>query len=132
VFAAINRSRAEHHVGALSFSGQLVSSAHSHNLAMAGANEMSHQVAGEADLSTRISRTGASWNDAAENVGWTTDNSTSAALALHNIMMGEGKPPAGQTNHYSNIVNPDMHSVGIDVIWDPVNNKLWLTEDFTN
>lgn len=132
VLAAINDSRSAHGLAAVSYNSLLVQSAHAHNVAMANANMMSHQVPGEPDLGARISATGKAWVDADENVGWCLENSTSAALMLHKIMMGEGPPPPGQTNHYSNILDPEMRTVGVDVIWDADHGKLWLTEDFAN
>jgi uncharacterized protein YkwD len=132
VFSAVNASRAQHGLPALRADSRLVHSAHEHNLAMAHANEMSHQLPGEPDLGARLDAAGVPWTDAAENLGWCVDNSTNAALLLHKIMMGEGPPPAGQSNHYSNILDPAMHYLGVDVIWDSVHSKMWLTEDFAN
>jgi len=48
------------------------------------------------------------------------------------MMMAEGRPPAGQTNHYSNLMNPRMHVAGVDVEWDGYHHKLWITEDFAD
>lgn len=132
VFSAVNASRAKHGLPALRLDNRLVNAAHVHNLAMARANLMSHQVSGEADLGARLDAAGVPWTDAAENLGWCVNNSTDAALLLHQIMMGEGPPPSGQSNHYSNILDPSMRYLGVDVVWDNVHHKMWLTEDFAN
>jgi uncharacterized protein YkwD len=126
VLSALNAERAAHGAAPLSMSSALISSAHHHNLAMAAANTMSHQEPGEAYFSDRISNAGYNWNACAENIGWNSDMSTSGALALETEMYAEG--PGG--GHYDNIVNKSYRNVGIDVYFDNVHHKLWLTEDF--
>jgi uncharacterized protein YkwD len=126
VLNLLNSERAKHNLPALRMNSQLIASAHSHNLAMAAHNTMSHQVAGEASLGTRISRAGYSWRAVGENIGWNGSMSTSAALSLERMMYNEG--PGG--GHYENIVSTTYRDVGIDVYLDQQHHKLWLTEDF--
>ena len=58
----------------------LQSSAHGHDLAMAAANQLSHQLPGEPDLGTRETNAGVSWTAAGENIGWTSDMTQAGAL----------------------------------------------------
>jgi uncharacterized protein YkwD len=126
VLNLLNSERAQHGLPALHMNSHLISSAHSHNLALAAHNTMSHQLPGEASLGTRISRAGYSWRAAGENIGWDSSMTTSAALHLERLMYGEG--PGG--GHYENIVSKTYRDVGIDVYLDQKHHKLWLTEDF--
>jgi uncharacterized protein YkwD len=126
VLNVLNSERAKHNLPALRMNSQLIASAHSHNLAMAAHNTMSHRVAGEASLGTRISRAGYSWRAVGENIGWNGSMSTSAALSLERMMYDEG--PGG--GHYENIVSTTYRDVGIDVYLDQQHHQLWLTEDF--
>jgi uncharacterized protein YkwD len=43
--------------------------------------------------------------------------------------MYDEKPP-GDTGHRDNILSKNYTNVGIDVYFDNVNGKVWLTEDF--
>ena len=128
VFASVNSSRRAAGLAPLSWSSGLQRSAHAHNLAMAAANTMSHQLPGEASFGVRESAQGVHWTTAAENIGWTTDMSTSGALSIENYMMSE---PAGQPNHRANILSAS-NEVGVDIVLDTTNGKLWLTEDFVH
>jgi uncharacterized protein YkwD len=51
----LNTERRAHHLPRLSMNAKLIHSAHVHNLAMAKADEMSHQLPGEAFFADRIS-----------------------------------------------------------------------------
>lgn len=126
VLSMLNSERSRHGLRALNMNGELVSSAHQHNLAMARADQMSHQLPGEPYFTTRIQDAGYSWQYAGENIGWNSDTSTSGALQLESVMYGEG--PGG--DHYENIVDSHYVDVGIDVYIDTVHHTLWLTEDF--
>ncbi|SDJ38171.1 Uncharacterized conserved protein YkwD, contains CAP (CSP/antigen 5/PR1) domain [Frankineae bacterium MT45] len=127
VLSRLNSDRARYGVPALRMSGTLTSAAHHHNLAMAAANVMSHQVSGEAGLAGRLAAVGYGWNACAENIGWSTDESSSGALDLDSQMMAEVAPNDG---HRVNILNTKYTQVGIDVVLDSATGKLWLTEDF--
>jgi uncharacterized protein YkwD len=126
VLEQLNTQR--HKVGAkpLRMNSQLITSAHRHNLAMAAANQMSHQLPGEASFGQRITAAGYAWRYAGENIGYNSQLTTSGALALGTMMFNEG--PGG--GHYENIVNRHYVDVGIDVYIDTVHHVLWLTEDF--
>jgi uncharacterized protein YkwD len=124
VFAAINQSRAAAGLPALRWSGGLSRSAHLHNLAMAAADQLSHQLPGEASLGTRISQQGG-WSWVAENVGQSPSLSTGGALALEQLMMGDA-------GHRDNILATSASLVAVDVAYDTVHHMLWLTEDFAN
>lgn len=130
VLSAINKARAARHLRPLTVDPRLRHSANLHNVAMARANKMSHQLSGERFFADRISAAGVHWTAAEENIGWNGLMSPTGALQLHKMMMAEGRPPAGQSNHYSNIVSPSVNRIGIDVIYDRAHHKIWLTEDF--
>ena len=125
VFAAINQSRAAAGLPALRWSGGLSRSAHLHNLAMAAANQLSHQLPGEASLGTRVSQQGVGWSWVAENVGESPSLSTGGALGLEQLMMGDA-------GHRDNILARSATIVGVDAVFDTVHHMLWLTEDFAN
>ncbi|WP_206745674.1 CAP domain-containing protein [Jatrophihabitans sp. GAS493] len=127
VLSRLNADRAKYGAPALHMSGSLVAAAHNHNLAMASANVMAHQVSGEAGLSSRLARVGYGWSACAENIGWSTNLSTSGALGLDGQMMAEVAPNDG---HRVNILSTKYTQVGIDVVLDSATGKLWLTEDF--
>jgi uncharacterized protein YkwD len=125
VFAAINQSRAAAGLPALRWSGGLSRSAHLHNLAMAAADQLSHQLPGEASLGTRVSQQGVGWSWVAENVGESPSLSTGGALGLEQLMMGDA-------GHRDNILARSATIVGVDAVYDTVHHMLWLTEDFAN
>jgi uncharacterized protein YkwD len=127
VVAAINAARAQNGLPALAVYAGLQSSAHTHNLAMVAANELSHQLPGEADLGTRESNAGVSWTSAGENIGWNSDMSQAGALALEASMLAETPPNDG---HRRNILSSTFTVVGVDVYLDATHGRLWLTEDF--
>jgi uncharacterized protein YkwD len=129
VFQAINQERAQEGLAALAWSGGLAESAHLHNLAMAGADELSHQVSGEASLGTRISDQGVAWSWCAENIGDYSELSTAGALAVESAMFDETPP---NDEHRLNILTAQGTMVGVDVVFDPAHGWLWLTEDFAN
>jgi uncharacterized protein YkwD len=129
VLRMLNAERAAHRLPALGSSQALISSAHLHNVTMAQANLLSHQLPGEAVFSTRIERAGVPWHSAAENVGWTTARTTAGADGLQNSMYNETAPNNG---HRLNILSTSVRFVGIDVLIDARTGKLWLTEDFAD
>ncbi|HEX3336076.1 MAG TPA: CAP domain-containing protein [Jatrophihabitans sp.] len=106
----------------------LIQSAHQHNLAMASANTMSHQLPREANFAVRISRTGYRWYWAGENIGWNSDMSLTGLFALQVEMFNE-RPP-GEVGHRLNILNRNFRDVGIDVYFDLRHHKVWFTQDF--
>jgi Uncharacterized protein with SCP/PR1 domains len=126
VFAQINQERASAGLPALTWSTQLVQSAHAHNLAMAAANNLSHQLSGEAAVGTRIQQTGLSWTSVAENIGeGNGQGAQSMALTLNQDMFNEKAPNDG---HRLNILSSNT-LIGVDVVVDS-KGQVWLTEDF--
>lgn len=129
VLTMLNAERAAHRLPALGMSAYLINSAHRHNLWMAADNTMSHQLPGEPDFGTRIRQAGVPWHAAAENIGWTTNRTTTGADGLESAMYNEVAPNDG---HRLNILSTAVHYVGIDVYLDAAHGKLWLTEDFAD
>jgi len=129
VFAAINASRAAAGLRPLGWSAGLSRSAHAHNLAMAAADQLSHQCAGEASLGSRISAQGVSWSWGGENIGMSSSLSTGGALSLEQMMVNETPP---NDPHRLDILTTTGTMVGVDVVFDTAHHMLWLTEDFAN
>ena len=128
VFNQINAARTQAGLPALQWSNMLVNSAHKHNLAMMAANQLAHQLPNEPMLGTRISQVGVNWSFVAENIGYSSDylHPTDAATGLDQAMLNE-KPP--NDGHRQNILS-NASIIGIDVLVDTQNQKIWLTEDF--
>ena len=127
VLAELNDERASHGLPALRMNSKLVSSAHTHNLAMAKANTLSHQLKGEEALGSRASAAGYHWSTVGENIAYNSDRSQSGVLAVQKAMYNE-KPP--NDGHRRNILNKSFVDVGIDVINDSAHGKVWLVTDF--
>jgi uncharacterized protein YkwD len=111
----------------LKVNSKLSDSAHTHNLAMAKANTLSHQLSGEAGLGSRVSAAGYHWSMVGENIAYNSSRSESGVLAVQKAMYNE-KPP--NDGHRQNILNSKFDDVGIDVINDSVHGKVWLVTDF--
>lgn len=127
LLSLLNRERAENKLPPLTMDSHLVSSAHSHNLAMARTNIMSHQERGEADLGTRLTRAGYTWSWAGENIGWNSQMTKAGVLSLERMMYHE-KPP--NDGHRLNILSTHFKNIGVDVYMDSAHHKVWLTTDF--
>jgi uncharacterized protein YkwD len=127
VLSELNSERAKHGMRALKMNSKLVSAAHKHNLAMAKANTLSHQLKGEAALGSRVSATGYRWSAVGENVAYNGRRSQDGVLAVQKAMYNE-KPP--NDGHRKNILSKTYVDVGIDVISDSVHGKVWLVTDF--
>ena len=127
VVTAINSARAQQGLPALTVSADLQASAHAHDLAMATANQLSHQLPGEPDIGARETNAGVTWTAAGENIGWTTDMTQAGALSIEASMVGERPPNDG---HRRNILSSTFTVVGVDIYLDPAHGRLWLTEDF--
>lgn len=126
VFTQLNAERAKNGLKALRWSDKLYYSAHRHNLAMAGANTLSHQLPGEASLGDRVTVFYA-WSACGENIGWNSNRSQAGALALETSMYDETPPNDG---HRRNILSTSFVDVGVDVIDDSTHGRVWLTTDF--
>ena len=127
VLAELNAERANHGLPALKMNSKLVAAAHTHNLAMAKANKLSHQLNGEAALGSRVSAAGYRWSAVGENVAYNSSRSQSGVLAVQKAMYNEKPPDDG---HRRNILSKTYVDVGIDVINDSVHGKVWLVTDF--
>ncbi len=127
VLSRLNSQRAQHGLPALTSNAKLVASAHRHNLAMADANQLSHQLSGEPGLGTRISAAGYSWSSVGENIAYNSNRSQAGVLALQDAMYNETAPNDG---HRRNILSSSFTDVGVDILDDPVHGKVWLVTDF--
>ena len=127
VFQAINRARRAAHLPALAWSDRLRASAEAHDRAMALTNTLSHQVDSEPSLGDRESGVGVHWTWAAENIGWTTDDSLAGALDIEARMLAETAP---NDAHRRTVLSPRAEALGVDVYYDAAHHRLWLTEDF--
>lgn len=127
VLVLINQERAAHHLKALRSSQRLRISAYRHNAVMAKHDMLSHQVPGEADLGTRVTRTTFPWDRLAENIGWNSDISLNGVLHLERVMYAEKGVEIG---HKLNILDAAVNYVGVEIRVDYVHHKVWLTEDF--
>lgn len=127
VLDELNAERAAHGLSALKLNSKLVDSAHTHNLAMAKADKLSHQLSGEAGLGSRVSAAGYRWSMVGENIAYNSSRSESGVLAVQKAMYNENPPNDG---HRQNILNKDFVDVGVDVINDSVHGKVWLVTDF--
>lgn len=131
VLKLINQEREGQNLADLTWNTGLQASAHKHNLAMAAANTMSHQLPGEAPFGDRERAEGVNWWSAAENITWSSINqgitTTETADALNTGLFNETAPDNG---HRLNILSSSSNVVGVDVIVDTTNHKIWLTEDF--
>jgi uncharacterized protein YkwD len=123
----LNKERAWHHLRPLTMNAKLISSAHLHNKRMARADELSHQLPGEAFFATRITRAHYHWIAAGENIGWNSRMSLAGLRQLERIMFRERPPNDG---HRLNILSRTFRNVGIDVYFDNAHHKMWFTQDF--
>jgi uncharacterized protein YkwD len=128
VFAALNLERLAHGLSPLRLNQHLVRSARYHNLRMATANTLSHQLPNEPSFTDREADFGYRWSTAAENCSVNPDVSLAGVLQLERLMYNE-RPP-GETGHRQNILSRAYRDVGIAVLIDPVNQRVWMTEDF--
>lgn len=121
IFSMINQERADNGLPALQLSGALTTSARRHSAAMAGAQQLSHQLPGEAGLTQREAAAGFHGSAWAENVGETPQGAGGAA-GLQDLLYSD--PP-----HRANILSTSMRAVGVGIVIDS-RGQLWLTEDF--
>lgn len=123
----VNTERALHGLRPLYMDDALRLSARRHNVEMANFNEMSHQLPGEPWFGRREQLAHYWWDWAGENIGWSSDISTAGGLSLQQLMYNERPPNDG---HRLNILNAHYHNIGVDVLFDHVHHKMWLTTDF--
>jgi uncharacterized protein YkwD len=127
MLALLNQERHSHGLRPLKMNWRLRLSAHRHNLRMAKANVMSHQLPNEPFFATRISNAGYKWRAAGENIGWNSATTKSGLLSLEREMYTEVPPNDG---HRVNILSKSFRQVGIDVYFDRTHHKIWFTQDF--
>jgi uncharacterized protein YkwD len=127
ILGMLNAERAAHGRPALTMNAKLVGSAHGHNLEMARQNAMSHQLPHEAYFAARIARAGYRYSWAGENIGWNSETTPAGVRQLEAMMYHEKAPDDG---HRRNILSRHYTNVGVDVYFDRVNDKVWLTQDF--
>ena len=125
VFRLINRERAVAALPALRWNSRLASAAHTHNLAMARYDTLSHQLSGELSFGARITAAGYAWSAAGENIGRTPDWSLAGIMGLHRVMYREVAP---NDPHRRNILSRTFRAVGVDVVMDGKHHTAWLTE----
>lgn len=128
VYALLNVERLAHGRLPLRLNQRLVNSAMYHNVRMARKNTLSHQLPGELSFTARELGFGYHWSTAAENCSVNPDMSKRGALQLQRMMYHE-RPP-GETGHRQNILSRSMRDVGIAVLIDWTNKRIWMTEDF--
>lgn len=127
VLRLINAERRANHLRPLRYDSRLRISARRHNLTMARANTLSHQLPGEANFARRIDAAGYRWRYAGENIGWNSSISRRGVLILEKMMYHEKAPNDG---HRQNILSRHYRNVGVDVFIDKAHHKVWLTTDF--
>jgi uncharacterized protein YkwD len=123
----INVERARYGLRPVHMNVHLLQSARIHDVNMARANEMSHQLAGEANFGTRMDDAGYHWTWAGENIAWNSQMDKAGVLELEKMMYNEHAPNNG---HRLNILSKHFHNVGVDVFMDKAHHKVWLTTDF--
>lgn len=127
LFTALNGARQQAGLPPLSWSAALQRSAAAHNKQMASANELAFRVSGEPALGVRQANQGVHGSYAAENLASTPATGVAGALAAQQQMLAE-QPP--DDHRRQNLLSPAVNAVGIDVLVDPVNGRMWITQDF--
>lgn len=116
LFAAANRERAALHLSDFRWDNALARAAQEHTEQMAAAQNITHDLPGEAPLGPRLLAAGARLSAFAENVGL-----AGSADAIHQAWMhSEG--------HRRNLLNPAYDIIGIAVY--RAGDSLYATEDF--
>ena len=128
VYALLNVERLAHGRSPLTRNRRLVHSAMYHDVRMARTNTLSHQLPHEPSFTDRELAFGYHWSTAGENCSVNPDMSERGVLQLQRMMYHE-RPP-GETGHRQNILSRDFRDVGIAVLIDTGNNRVWMTEDF--
>jgi uncharacterized protein YkwD len=127
VLNLMNSERKAHGLAPYRGNSALLRSARGHDIKMATANTLSHQLPGEPVFTTRITNAGYHWSWAGENIAWTADRSETGALNLEKMMYNEVAPNNG---HRLNILSTHYTDVGVDILIDNIHGKLWITQDF--
>jgi len=114
----LNVERRHAHLAVLQWDAKVAEAAQAHSRRLADHRALSHQFAGEPELTHRVGATGARFSAVAENVA-VADDAEEAHLAL---MSSPG--------HRANILDPQYNVVGIAIA--RVNKRLYVTEDFAH
>lgn len=116
LLAAANQERLSRGLSALRYDPQLARAANLHAHAMAEHGTISHQFAGEPELTQRGASAGVGFSVIAENVGEAGDVAT-----IHDMWMHS-------EHHRSNLLEPAVDSAGIGVVVR--GGELYAVEDF--
>ncbi len=116
LFSAANAERNHHGLAALRWDDALYRAADAHAQEMAARRSISHQYAGEAELSARARGVGARFSKISENVAESPDAVTMQDAWMHS------------PGHRANLLDAEADSVGIRVIRR--NGELYAVEDF--
>lgn len=116
IFESLNRERTSRGLRALTLDDRLTDVARKHSAEMARRRAISHQFAGETDMTSRIVGSGVHVKSVGENVA-----ASPAAETAHDALMHS--PP-----HRENILQPKFDQVGIGVTQGE--HVLYVTEDF--
>jgi uncharacterized protein YkwD len=114
----VNQERKNAGLEPLKWDANLAEAAELHTRELAGHRALSHRFPGEAELTQRVSATGARFNAVAENVAL-ADTPEDAHLGLMN-----------SPGHRANIMNPKYNAVGIGVV--TVRSHMYVTQDFAH
>jgi uncharacterized protein YkwD len=127
LFAALNDARRQAGLTPLAWSARLQRSAAGHNQQMASANELTFRIGDEPALGVRQANQGVLGSYAAENVASTQSTGLAGALAAQQLMLAEQAP---EDSRRQNLLSTALNAVGIDVLLDPANGRMWITQDF--
>lgn len=116
LFQAANAERAQRGLPPLRWDVSLYKAAGNHAREMAQRESISHQYAGEAELTERGRMAGARFSTIAENVAMAP-----SAATIHTAWMNS-------PHHRENLLDPDVDSVGISVLQRK--GELYAVEDF--
>src|SRR5215472_4920401 len=116
LLALLNLERRHAHLAVLRWDAKMAEAAQAHSRRLADHRALSHQFAGEPELTHRVGETGARFSAVAENVA-VADDAEEAHLALMN-----------SPGHRANILDPQYNVVGIAAA--KAGNHLYVTEDF--
>ena len=116
LLSAANQEREARGLGLLHRNPQLAHAAAGHAQVMAAHRSISHQFAGEAELTARGASAGVPFSEISENVG-----EAPSVVQIHDMWMHS-------EHHRENLLDPKVDSVGISVI--ARGGELYAVEDF--
>ena len=105
----------------LEWDARLAAVARAHSEYMASSGLFGHQGLDGSLPDTRISRIGLQWRASGENIAKYPDVAQAEAAFMNE--------PRFQSNHRSNILNPNYTHVGVGVVKGP-DGMLYITQDF--